>query len=174
MEICVGNKRSWETSPEESPEPEAKRLHADLIYGILEEDDVDAGDRDPASLDLATVMKSLEEEIAMPPEENGEASQVEIGYLLEASDDDLGLPPPPPPPAAELWTEEEVVPAEGFGQIWGFEEEEMTVWYEGLMELGVPAEKFGPADDDVAPSAADGGIFDSSDFYWRPESMPAQ
>ncbi|KAH0464019.1 hypothetical protein IEQ34_006805 [Dendrobium chrysotoxum] len=171
MESCVGNKRSRETSPEESPE--AKRLHADLIYGILEEDDVDAGDRDPASLDLATVMKSLEEEIAMPPEENGEAIQVEIGYLLEASDDDLGLPPPPLP-ATELWTEEEVEPAEGFGQIWGFEEEEMAVWYEGLMESGVPAETFGLADDDVAPSAADGVIFDSSDFYWRPESLPAQ
>ncbi|KAI0515650.1 hypothetical protein KFK09_008316 [Dendrobium nobile] len=171
MESCVGNKRSRETSPEESPE--AKRLHADLIYGILEEDDVDVENRDAASLDLATVMKSLEEEIAMPPEENGEASQVEIGYLFEASDDDLGLPPPPQP-AAELWTEEEVEPAEGFGQIWGFEEEEIAVCYEGLMEFGGPAEAFGPADDDVAPSAADGGVFSSSDFYWRPESMPAQ
>lgn len=173
MENCVGNKRSRETLPE------SKRLHADLLFGILEEDDADAGDRDPAGLDLATVMKSLEDEIAMPTEENGEGSQAEIGYLLEASDDDLGLPPPASASSSleELWTEKDLEPVEGFGQIWGFEEEEMPGWYEGLMEFGAPAEeKFGEAEDGVPGVAAsfEGGLFDSSDFYWRPESLPAQ
>ncbi|XP_020581063.1 uncharacterized protein LOC110025118 [Phalaenopsis equestris] len=178
MENCIGNKRSREESPEESPE--SKRLHADadVLIGILEEDDVDAGERDPASLDLATVMKSLEEEIAMPTE-NDEDRQAEIGYLFEASDDDLGLPPPETAQAvpAAAWTEEDVEPAEGFDQIWGFQEEEIPLWYDELTEFGFPSEeKFGAPEDggDGFAVSFDGGLFDSSDLCWRPESLPAQ
>lgn len=81
---------------------EAKMIQEDLL-NILEEADA-VVDRDPAIQGLDSVIKSFEEEIQVPaapafapPVEttsgSGESSQLELGYLLEASDDELGLPP---------------------------------------------------------------------------------
>ncbi|XP_010926049.1 uncharacterized protein [Elaeis guineensis] len=200
-----GNKRSREESEES---PEAKRLHAELLFDILD-DDSDAGDRDPATQDLASVMKIFEEEIAQPPPPPAPAApdavdpvfppadfenlgQPDLGYLLEASDDELGLPPTVPsssdedgdarkaqPAGGEMGAEPE---AHGFGQIWAFDEE-ITGCYDGL-EFGVRQQ-----DEREASAAAeeavvfDGGLFDFpdvlcgpsdlADLSWRPESLPA-
>ncbi|XP_020593579.1 uncharacterized protein LOC110033810 [Phalaenopsis equestris] len=166
-----GNKRS-RGNAEESPE--AKRLHADLIFGILEDDDIGAGERDPASQELEIVMKSLEEEIGRPAAmgtagEVGEAREMEIGYLLEASDDELGLPP-----AGQSSPEEEAETAEGFGRIWGFEEDGVPGWYEGFSDFGgsLVEERFGSAEEG-STAYFDAGLFDLPDFYLRPESLPA-
>lgn len=81
---------------------EAKMIQEDLL-NILEDADA-VVDRDPAIQGLDSVIKSFEEEIQVPaapafapPVEttsgSGESSQLELGYLLEASDDELGLPP---------------------------------------------------------------------------------
>lgn len=200
-----GNKRSREESEES---PEAKRLRAELLFDIFD-DDSDAGDRCPATQDLASVMKIFEEEIALPPPPPPLAAQdavdpafspadfenlrqPDLGYLLEASDDELGLPPTLPSSsdgggdareaeAAGGVVESEPM-ADGFGQIWAFDDE-ITRCYDGL-EFGVRQQ-----DERDALAAAeeaavfDGGLFDYSDVVcgpsdladlsWRPESLPA-
>jgi hypothetical protein len=105
---------------EGSPQADAKRLRPQDLLDMLE-DDTDAA----AAGDLASVMRSLEEEIASFDEAAAApAPAPELGFLLEASDDELGLPPASsseeeeagragahePPPALD-------------GQIWGFEDE---------------------------------------------------
>ncbi|XP_058091540.1 uncharacterized protein LOC131237667 [Magnolia sinica] len=181
--VRVDSDESHTESPDSS---EAKRFRADIL-DIL--DDVDAsGDRDPAIEDLATVMKSLEEEISLsltapPPfplsESDSSESQPDLGYLLEASDDELGLPPTSS--SAENDKESvdvlrgETETAE-FGQIWGFEDEIPS--YDAL-GFGICAEGEKNEDEPVFF----GGLFDypdvvsgPSDFSelsWRPESLPA-
>ncbi|XP_077210890.1 uncharacterized protein LOC143846344 [Tasmannia lanceolata] len=94
-----GNNKRVRDDSDESPE--SKRLRANLLDFL---DDSDApGDRNPA---LASVIRSFEEEIhslvdndTLPAPlpslefESFESSLPDLGYLLEASDDDLGLPP---------------------------------------------------------------------------------
>lgn len=89
-------KRTREEEEEEVNSPAAKRFHAaDVLLGILDDDcGADAGG--PVD-DLATVMRSLEREIALaasasPPLPSLPAL-ADLGYLLEASDDELGIPP---------------------------------------------------------------------------------
>ncbi|CAL5350131.1 unnamed protein product [Camellia sinensis] len=89
---------SDESEFSESHLPEVKRLKDDLLSNL---DDSDLCSTIP---DLDSFMKSFEEEISAsaPPSppvavvdltsDSGE-SQPELGYLLEASDDELGLPP---------------------------------------------------------------------------------
>ncbi|KAH7528757.1 uncharacterized protein LOC107418840 [Ziziphus jujuba] len=85
--------------------PEAKQIHDDLL-DILDDPD-SVTDRDPAIQGLDSVIKSFAEEIQVPEPEPGSEpvpagiemrsesgeSQPVLGYLLEASDDELGLPP---------------------------------------------------------------------------------
>ncbi|XP_010916362.1 uncharacterized protein [Elaeis guineensis] len=197
MELS-GNKRSREESVESA---EAKRLHADLIFDILD-DDSDAEERDPATQDLASVMKIFEEEISVPPPPQPPAApdaadpalpaaHFDLEYLLEATDDELGLPPSVPsssderrdtgevdPPSGEVVTE-----AVGFGQIWAFDDA-ISGCFDGL-EYGVRQQD----ERDAAVAAADeavffdGGLFDYpdvlcgpsdfTDISWRSESLPA-
>uniref|UniRef100_A0A453DTG7 Uncharacterized protein n=2 Tax=Aegilops tauschii subsp. strangulata TaxID=200361 RepID=A0A453DTG7_AEGTS len=115
------NKRARDADVEvgSSAEAEAaKRMRPEDLLDLLA-DDTDAA----AAGDLASVMRSLEEEICAdeltPP-------QPELGFLLEASDDELGLPPAAGASSssddAGGWEPEE--PAGLFGeQIWGFEDE---------------------------------------------------
>ncbi|XP_022736763.1 uncharacterized protein LOC111289749 [Durio zibethinus] len=78
--------------------PEAKRIQEDLL-NILDDSDPVIGP-DPIIQGLDSVIKSFEEEILVPAQvpvpvmtsHSGE-SQPELGFLLEASDDELGLPP---------------------------------------------------------------------------------
>ncbi|THU57217.1 hypothetical protein C4D60_Mb03t01170 [Musa balbisiana] len=130
--------------------PEAKRLLLDIL-----DDDADAGDQD-----VTSVMKSLEEEIALPsppphlpPQDAAVSDPPDLGYLFEASDDDLGLPPPAPSSSgdgSEAYDEEEGI---GFGQIWGFDDD--LSGFDGF-ELGIRAE----AEDVVV---FDGELFDYGD-----------
>ncbi|XP_058088192.1 uncharacterized protein LOC131235094 [Magnolia sinica] len=162
----------------ESPEfPEAKRFHADLLE-ILDDADT-AGDRNE---DLVTVMKSFEEEItsSFPPppasaSDSGE-SQPDLGYLLEASDDELGLPPTA---SSGAETEEDILrgPSEtfGFGQIWGFDDEIPS--YDAL-EFGIREVKENEEEPFVFEglfdySDVDYGQSDFSEVSWRTESLPA-
>ncbi|KAG1334798.1 hypothetical protein COCNU_03G009170 [Cocos nucifera] len=193
-----GHKRSREESEES---PEAKRLHPDLLFDILD-DDSEAEERDPATQDLASVMKIFEEEIAHPPPPQPLAApdavnpalpvaDFDLEYLLEATDDELGLPPSvpsssderrdtvePEPPSSEVVTE-----AIGFGQIWAFDDA-ISGCFDGL-EFGVRQQD----EREAAVAAADevgvfdGGIFDYADVLcgpsdftdisWRSESLPA-
>lgn len=118
--------------------------------------------------DLDSVIRSFEEEILQSPAPEttswtGE-SQPDLGYLLEASDDELGLPPVTSP--AESNQRNEHVPSYdsfelpsddslgfGFGEEYGVANEFLAVG--GLFEY---------------PEASD-----FSEFLWRPEmeSLPA-
>ncbi|OEL20749.1 hypothetical protein BAE44_0018237 [Dichanthelium oligosanthes] len=106
---------------------DAKRLRPEDLLDMLD-DDTDAA----AAGDLASVMRSLEEEIASFDDGVTSAAplpqqqQLELGFLLEASDDELGLPPA----GASSASSEEAgaagvsdVAAGLDGQIWGFEDE---------------------------------------------------
>ncbi|XP_078430987.1 uncharacterized protein LOC144702867 [Wolffia australiana] len=129
--------------------PQAKRLRAvDLMLGDIF-DDVDPGG------DVDKVLRSLEEEIlasTAPVSESDGAAAADLSYLLEASDDDLGLPPAahsssdggePRPDAVDIWRLDDDIP---------------SFYYD-----------FGASDADVC-------AFEPSDFAdvsWRPESLPA-
>lgn len=138
--------------------PEVKRLRDDLF---------DDSGHDPATQDLDSLMKSFEDELSntTTAQDSGE-TQPDLGYLFEASDDELGLPPPPPPPStvllpsSEETKETELVRASSDSSEVGFEE---SVRDFGSFEL-------------------DDGLFEYSDvcldsgdlFTWRPETLPAE
>ncbi|KAG8475675.1 hypothetical protein CXB51_032410 [Gossypium anomalum] len=99
MDELNSKKRARDDSNESGLDsPDVKRLRDDLF--------LDDSDSLPLNQDLASVMKSFEEEIAAVPSTSTESmpvvdltsdsgdSQPDLGYLLEASDDELGLPPP--------------------------------------------------------------------------------
>ncbi|KAJ7954090.1 Carbohydrate-responsive element-binding protein [Quillaja saponaria] len=96
MEAQRDKKRVRDDSDEfGSDSVEVKKLRENLLEFL------DDSDPDPSSHDLDSVMKSLQEEISAPCSpvplidltlESAE-SQPDIGYLLEASDYELGLPP---------------------------------------------------------------------------------
>ena len=69
-------------------------IHDDLLNILNDTDNVT--ERDPTLQGLDSVIKSFEEEILAPGPnpvpESGEFNP-NLGYLLEASDDELGLPP---------------------------------------------------------------------------------
>ncbi|MQL88956.1 hypothetical protein Taro_021533 [Colocasia esculenta] len=204
----AGSKRfhdeSGETDESSPLQPQHKRLYAAdrLLLDILE-DMTDSGDRGPADPaaagDLATVMRSFEEEIAAlssspRPQQKcleqicDDLGQSDLGFLLEASDDDLGLPPTLPPSSDEG----EVVDGDAgvgggdrgldaMGNLWAFDDDDRSC-YEALRFGGFSeGDEVAGADDgvvvdgdlfgysDAGPSAAS----EFADLSWRPESLPA-
>ncbi|KAG6505036.1 uncharacterized protein LOC121987005 [Zingiber officinale] len=173
MEGSTAGKRRREGFEEAgSPEissPEAKRLLVDIL-----DDDAEAGERD-----LASIMKTLEEEIALPcsPLPLASADRAELEFLFEASDDELGLPPP-----SEVLGEVEVAGDGRFQgsellHIWGIDDDELG-GYEGF-ECAVPPEQKA-----VERAVFDEGLFeyfdvafcgssDLTDLSWRSETLPA-
>ncbi|KAM0944331.1 hypothetical protein DsansV1_C11g0107711 [Dioscorea sansibarensis] len=177
MEDALSAKRGREEADESLESPEPKRLRANLFLDIFE-DDGDSLERDPAIQDLATVMKSLEEEIGLqstapPPDSISpvlevDPGQPDLGFLLEASDDELGLPPTvlsSSEDSGEVEAAAETAVAEedrGFGaQIWGFDDE---IFDNGLA--------YGSRMEDEEAVWYDGGLFDYSDEQSRPSDLP--
>ncbi|KAM0961366.1 hypothetical protein ACFX15_020207 [Malus domestica] len=186
---------------------EVKRLREDLL-GFL-----DDSDADPTAQDLDSVMKSFEEEIAAatnscrssprPASDTEQASETDpasvpvvdltsesgesnpdLGYLLEASDDELGLPP------SENFSDEAAKGGEnelvrvssdlsGADDLWRFDDPVPS--YDSLF-LG-SQDKINFHDSGSEYDAFDGLFgnndvyFDSADygeFSWRFETLPAQ
>ncbi|KAL6010906.1 hypothetical protein ACLOJK_001348 [Asimina triloba] len=180
--LAYTSKKRLRVDSDESPE--TKHFRPDLL-DIL--DDADAAG---STEDLATVMKSLEEEIsqimpAPPPVQASESdsgeSQPDLGYLLEASDDELGLPPTSSSAGNDWQDGFDAAGAEpepvGFGQMWGFED--VIPSYDAL-EFGTRLD--GEKADDGAvvfdglfnyEDVAGSGPSEFSEFSWRPESLPA-
>lgn len=163
--------------------PEVKRLRDDLF------DVLDDSDPEPVSQDLDSVMKSFQDELStVTTTTAGQGSsagetQPDLGYLLEASDDELGLPPPPSISPVPVAKEEETTEtltdlvrassdSSGIDEIWGFEDH---VTNYGDLD-------FGPGVGDGGDYVAVEGLFEFSDdcfdsgdlFSWRSESLPAE
>ncbi|XP_028783394.1 uncharacterized protein LOC114739503 [Neltuma alba] len=187
MEGTSSGKRVRDDSDESRLEsPEVKRFRDDL-FDLLD-------DNEPAlsSQDLDSVMKSLQEEISASSSpapvvdltsDSGE-SQPQIGYLLEASDDELGLPPP----GGELVKQDGngELPNEllhvssdssGIAEFWEFENQIPS--YDSF-DLGTGVEYNGNTNTEYVEFD---GLFDHSDVYyesaelsesWRHETLPAQ
>ncbi|KAK9114902.1 hypothetical protein Syun_021699 [Stephania yunnanensis] len=171
----------------------AKRIRYDLLE-ILEDNDTST----TTAQDLDSVMRSFESEITGTPppvdltaavvDLTSDESQPDLGYLLEASDDELGIPPPSS--ASSSGEEEEIVRneeteingldyvnlANGFGdrQIWNFEDEISNCYEFGM-----------GGDGSVSDFVAVDGLFDYSDVvlcgqsdfsdlsWQQPETLPA-
>ncbi|KAL2559016.1 hypothetical protein Fot_03755 [Forsythia ovata] len=169
---------------EETNSTEVKRLKEDLLETL--EDDPDFVS---TNLDLESFMRSFQDEIGGSPpldvvdltSDSGE-SQPELGYLLEASDDELGLPPSTASPSVvenDGLTELARVEADsselGRG-FWGFDGEFSS--YNSL-EFGlVESENYNNSNTEYVELD---GLFDysdldfgSNDFVFRPEISPAQ
>ncbi|XP_059454187.1 uncharacterized protein LOC132184532 [Corylus avellana] len=200
MEECRDHKRTRVDDGVNSPEskrfhadsaeselnsPEAKRIHDDLL-NILDDSDV-VTDRDSAIQGLDSVIRSFEEEILVPSpamaaqeltSDSGE-SQPELGYLLGASDDELGLPPTAASASGEEARIEAVdfetrsSDAVGLDGMLGFENEMRS--YDSF-EFGIGVDSDIHVNDGGSEFVPLGGLFDHSDvseFSWRPESLPA-
>lgn len=162
--------------------PEVKRLRDDLF------DVLDDSDPEPVSQDLDSVMKSFQDELSTVTTTTGQGSsagetQPDLGYLLEASDDELGLPPPPSISPVPVAKEEETTEtltdlvrassdSSGIDEIWGFEDH---VTNYGDLDFGSGV---GDGGDYVAVEGLfefSDDCFDSGDlFSWRSESLPAE
>ncbi|XP_073049078.1 uncharacterized protein [Primulina eburnea] len=179
MEDLKGNKRLRDETVDPRSDvdsPEVKRLRENLLDSL--DDDDDEADFCTAREDLDSFMKSFEKEITS---DGGDAVEVvdlvsgtedsrpELGYLLEASDDDLGLPPTESSPNAAQKSE--------LGdEFWGFEPE--IPGYDSDGYGFVQTENLYGGDSEYV---AIDGLFDysdmglgSGDFLWRPGKMPAQ
>ncbi|KAG6389950.1 hypothetical protein SASPL_151425 [Salvia splendens] len=173
----VRDETETETETEEIDSPEVKRLREDLLDGIDEDSDLCNSIHD---LDL--FMKSFEEEITASPaaghgsgaagegivdsaSDSGE-SRPDLGYLLEASDYDLGIPPPAASPARKELVTVESDSSEFGGEFWEVD------------EFGFG---FGGGESGSGEYVALDGLFDysdvgfgSGDVVWRSETLPAQ
>lgn len=191
MEDLKVKKRARDDS--EEPEldfdsPEVKRLRENLLDSLDDDSEFCT-----TSQDLDSFMKSFEEEITASPSAaaGGEAAQVvdltsgsgesrpDLGFLLEASDDELGLPPTASSPGGlESEIRSELVRVESDSSEIGSEFWEMP----GYDSFG-----FGFGESETSYDGGNGeyvaldGLFDysdmgfgSSDFAWRSETLPAQ
>ncbi|KAF8378689.1 hypothetical protein HHK36_030038 [Tetracentron sinense] len=188
MEDYSNKKRvRYDSEESELESPEAKRIRDNLL-DILDDSD-SVIDRNPATEDLVSVMKSFEEEISnsspaplpvvVDLTSDSCEYQPDLGYLLEASDDDLGLPPTTSSSSGEEERNEDadlfrVSPdAVGLGEIWGFDDQIPSYDYLGF-EFGADSKN----GEYVALDRTE-GLFDYSDssdfsdFSWRYESLSA-
>ncbi|KAL3654398.1 hypothetical protein CASFOL_004079 [Castilleja foliolosa] len=153
--------------------PAVKRLRDNLLDSLDDASEICASDQD-----LDSFIKSFEEEITASPSAAAEVADVlsdsgesrpDLGYLLGASDDELGIPPPT---SGDLSTELVRVDSDPthFGcEFW--EIPDYDAFGSGFEEMGSYNGEY-PALD---------GLFDNSDlglgsgeYPWRPETMPAQ
>ncbi|KAI7979121.1 hypothetical protein LOK49_Contig504G00001 [Camellia lanceoleosa] len=184
-EVSNNKKRVRNDSYEsDSDSPEVKRLRDDLFCNL------DDSDLCTTSPDLDSFMKSFEVEItASPPvtvvdltSDSGE-SQPDLGFLLEASDDELGLPPSNTTPSDEEVVELVRVSSDSsteFSEMWRFDDQILS--YDSF-EFGIAGEEESYNRDENGGYVALDGLFDYSDLsfgladssvaLFRPETMPA-
>ncbi|KAK4373303.1 hypothetical protein RND71_008687 [Anisodus tanguticus] len=154
--------------------PEVKKLRENLL------DDLDDSEFSATCHDFDDFMKSFEEEITQAPAPAPEVvdltdeSQLELGYLLEASDDELGLPPA----STETAVESELIRVNSDSTELSNELWELSNY--DSFELGIN-DLVDYNNDIVCEYVVLDGLFDHSDlgfgsvdFLWRPETLPAK
>ncbi|KAJ9174058.1 hypothetical protein P3X46_017130 [Hevea brasiliensis] len=169
---------------------DAKWIQDDLL-NILDESD------ESTIQGLDSLIKSFEEEILVPVPgavmayvaAGGGECQPDLGYLLEASDDELGLPPTfsseEKNGEVDLAAETSASSAAGFGEMLGLEEEIPSY---DTFELGLAGasggNSYNGSYNDSGDFVALGGLFDCSEenyapatevsgVQWQPESLSA-
>ncbi|KAK4775461.1 hypothetical protein SAY87_023422 [Trapa incisa] len=198
-ELCAGGPNPGSPEPKrlridpDLESPEARRIHDDLL-NILDDSD-GASERDPAIQGLDLVIKSFEEEIGIPDQPPATldlwsdlpVAQTELGYLLEASDDELGLPPsfgspeegqkpdPAVPPVTSA-VEFEINGSSAF-------ENELSNYDSFELGIGTVSDFNSYDNTNDNQFAAVGGFYDYTDdgfdggdvseLLWRQESLPA-
>ncbi|KAM3328366.1 hypothetical protein P3S68_033058 [Capsicum galapagoense] len=165
----ISRKRVCDDSDElEINSPEVKRLREDLLDDLYDSEynDNNNNDNNTPSHDLDSYMKSFAEEITSLP-------QPELGYLLEASDDELGLPPPKEL-SADIESSVQVVTESPrlSNEFWPS--------YEDSFDCGI-IESDHYSGNIMGEYVGLDGLFDysesgfgSGDFLWRPETLPAK
>ncbi|MCL7035511.1 hypothetical protein MKW94_011957 [Papaver nudicaule] len=166
---------------------ETKRIRENLL--ILDEDESD----ESITQDLDSYMKSFEEEISVPATDTKNNSvidvdeQPDLGFLLEASDDELGFPPSNFSSASSTSTEGDAETNDnsttvGLDQLWSFDDD---VQFPNYQEFGIDEENLQQKNNniinsDILGDFGDGlfeysdvlsGLSDFSDFSWRPETL---
>ncbi|VFQ78200.1 unnamed protein product [Cuscuta campestris] len=175
MEDPICKKRVRDDSDEFGDgSPEVKRLREDLL------DDLDLFDLCTAeNQDLESFMKSFEEEISPSPSQAAAAETVidltsesgdsrpDLGFLLCASDDELGLPPA----GAQESENSELIrvssdSAELAGGFWDVDGQIPSLDSFAFVDSGCEYDALdGLFDSDLS--------FGSGDSVWRPETLPA-
>ncbi|KAL8241909.1 hypothetical protein R6Q59_012211 [Mikania micrantha] len=172
MQSLISKKRVRSDSNESEVDSlEAKRI----LFDILDESDVYT-----SCPDLDSFMKSFQDEISPAPEVvTGKSfdstefteSQQELGFLLEASDDELGLPP------SDTNTDRNLAESVAVDELWGLDDQ-ISSYGSFEYELGFGDNISGHNNGEYV--ALD-GLFDhtdlgfgSPDLSWQPETLPAQ
>lgn len=149
----------------ESTQSESKRLRVDFL------DDLDDSDIGTTSPDLDLFIQSFEQEIAgsVPPavkiidlETDSGESRPDLVYLLEASDDELGIPTSEKPIDAELFQ----VTTEST-ELWRFDEQ--SFGYDSF-DIGFNDDIY-EQNSDLTEFVALDSLFDHTD--WQSETLPA-
>ncbi|KAM7487621.1 hypothetical protein LguiB_025105 [Lonicera macranthoides] len=183
MEDLSSKKRGRDNSSDqlELDSQEVKKLREDLL------DFFDDSDLCTTSQDLDSFMKSFEEEISSPKPlpvpvvdltSESDESRPDLGYLLEASDDELGLPPSTTTDTKSCVVEPELVrvdsESQGLSELLGFGEQ---ICEFDSLEFGIGE---GTGYSNNGEYVALDGLFDysdlgfgSSEFSWRSETLPA-
>ncbi|KAK4280815.1 hypothetical protein QN277_012387 [Acacia crassicarpa] len=188
------SKRLRDDSPPNSPVSKIARVDSydpamdssvpthfqDDLFNILDDTD-NLPERNTTMQGLDSVIKSFEEEILAsgsdsvvydPTPESGEF-HVELGYLLEASDDELGLPPS----ASATATEETKPESEDVSQVGsdGVDVGEL-LGFENEIEKYEPVGLEGGENENGSGIVSFDGLLDypeSYDVVWRSESLQA-
>lgn len=150
---------------------------------------LDDSDTCTPSQDLDSFIKTFENEISPSPEFTTELTQStestyftestesrrELGYLYEASDDELGLPPTNTSSTGVVEKTGELGESVELSELWGFDD-----------EFGLLENEYGYGDVNVKNVSGEDvmldGLFDyytdlgfgSSEVTWQPETLPAQ
>lgn len=170
--------------------PEANRIRYDLLD--IFDDSEGVTDRDPAIQGLDSVIRSFEEEILVPQAPSAldlsleaDETPAQLGYLLEASDDELGLPPSFASSAEDdgkVADGELPTPAGfGLGETMAFEDE--MSGYDSFEFVPDATASNGNSHATGNEFVMLGGLFDfpegscepddEPEMLWRPESLPA-
>ncbi|KAI3696219.1 hypothetical protein L1987_79230 [Smallanthus sonchifolius] len=164
MQSLSSNKRVRDSDESVADSVDAKRI----LLDILDESDICT-----VSQDLDSFMKSFQDEISPAPEvvdgktsESGDSteSRPELGFLLGASDDELGLPP-----SDANTSSTELADSVELSELWGLDDQ-ISFEYE-----------FGYGDNissyNNGEYVALDGLFDYTDLgfgSWPPGTLPAQ
>ncbi|XP_076902186.1 uncharacterized protein LOC143556837 [Bidens hawaiensis] len=181
MQTPNSNKRVRSDSDELAVDSvEAKRI----LLDILDDSEVST-----PSQDLDSFMKSFQDEISHVTESTEltqltelaelTESQVELGFLLEASDDELGLPPSDANSVSSLVENTtELGDSVGLSEFWGLDDQISSY---GSLEYEFSYGDVNISNYNNGEYVALDGLFDhsdlgfgSSELTWQPETLPAQ